>query len=122
MLRVSDTSSDNLYSLLDNTGILLLVTSEPHKRAADLSASDASLVFEALEPLVGRAILATDGLGDLGGRREVVIADRLEELAILELLAEVVEHPDTTEELADVLSTSKVEVEYEVKSGVSVKD
>ena len=40
-----------------------------------------------------------------------------EMLANLERAAE---HPDMTEELADVLSTSKVEVEYEVQSGVSV--
>lgn len=37
-------------------------------------------------------------------------------------LEQAAEHPDMTEDLADVLLTSKVEVEYEVKSGVSVKD
>lgn len=29
-------------------------------------------------------------------------------------------HPDMTEELAEILSTSQVEVEYEVRSGVNV--
>lgn len=40
-----------------------------------------------------------------------------EMLANLERAAE---HPDMTEELAEILSTSKVDVEYEVRSGVSV--
>lgn len=31
------------------------------------------------------------------------------------------EHPDMTEELADVLSTSSVSVEYEVRSGVEIE-
>ena len=35
-------------------------------------------------------------------------------------LEEAAEHPDMTEELAEVLSTSAVTVEYEVRSGVSV--
>lgn len=37
-------------------------------------------------------------------------------------LERAVDHPDMTEELADLLSTSQVEVEYEVRSGVNVKD
>lgn len=37
-------------------------------------------------------------------------------------LERAADHPDMTEELADLLSTSKVEVEYEVQSGVSVDD
>lgn len=35
-------------------------------------------------------------------------------------LEEAVEHPDMTEELADVLSTERVEVEYRVETGVNV--
>lgn len=31
-------------------------------------------------------------------------------------------HPDMTEELAEILSTPQVEVEYEVRSGVNVRD
>ena len=35
-------------------------------------------------------------------------------------LEEAADHPDMTEELAEVLSTSKVQVEYEVQSGVNI--
>lgn len=41
---------------------------------------------------------------------------------MIDNLERAAEHPDMTEELADVLSTSKVTVEYEVRSGVSVDD
>ena len=41
---------------------------------------------------------------------------------MLQNLEAAADHPDMTEELADVLSTSKVEVEYEVQSGVNVHD
>jgi hypothetical protein len=33
-----------------------------------------------------------------------------------------VEHEDMTEELAEILSTRAVEVEYEVSTGVNVRD
>jgi hypothetical protein len=33
-----------------------------------------------------------------------------------------VEHPDMTEELAEILSTRVVDVEYEVSTGVSVHE
>lgn len=35
-------------------------------------------------------------------------------------LEEAADHPDMTEELAEVLSTSQVQLEYRVESGVSV--
>ena len=35
-------------------------------------------------------------------------------------LAEAVEHPDMTEELAKILSTRSVDVEYHVETGVTV--
>lgn len=31
-------------------------------------------------------------------------------------------HPDMTEELADILSTRKVRVNYEVRSGIDIND
>ena len=37
-------------------------------------------------------------------------------------LERAAEHPDMTEELAEILSTPRVTVEYEVRSGVSVGD
>lgn len=40
---------------------------------------------------------------------------------MLDNLEEVVDHPDMTEELAEVLSTSRVEVEYCVETGVNVR-
>ena len=40
---------------------------------------------------------------------------------MLPALERVVEHPDMTEELAEILSTSVVNVEYEVSTGVSVR-
>lgn len=43
-------------------------------------------------------------------------------LAQLRNLERAAEHPDMTEELAEILSTSKVEVEYHVESGVNVRD
>ena len=39
---------------------------------------------------------------------------------MLPALEEAAEHPDMTEDLAEVLSTSAVTVEYEVRSGVSI--
>ena len=41
---------------------------------------------------------------------------------MLPALAEAVEHPDITEDLAAVLSTRAVEVEYRVERGVSVRE
>jgi hypothetical protein len=41
--------------------------------------------------------------------------------AMLPALAEAVEHPDMTEELAEILSTRAVEVEYHVETGVNIK-
>ncbi|WP_049998582.1 DUF7692 domain-containing protein [Halococcus sediminicola] len=40
---------------------------------------------------------------------------------MLPALQEAVDYPDMTSELADVLSTSVVDVEYEVSTGVSVR-
>lgn len=37
-------------------------------------------------------------------------------------LQEAANHPDMTKELAEVLSTSMVEVEYEIRSGVNIND
>ena len=42
--------------------------------------------------------------------------------AMLPALAEAVDHPDMTPELADVLSTRAVDVEYEVSTRVSVRE
>jgi hypothetical protein len=39
---------------------------------------------------------------------------------MLDNLEEAVDHPDMTEELAEVLSTSRVEVEYRVETDVSI--
>ena len=39
---------------------------------------------------------------------------------MLPALEEAVEHPDMTEELAEVLSTKIVEVEYRVETGVNI--
>ena len=41
---------------------------------------------------------------------------------MLPALAKAVEHPDMTEELAEVLSTRAVDVECEVSTGVNVRD
>jgi hypothetical protein len=41
---------------------------------------------------------------------------------MLPALAEAVEHPDMTPELAEILSTNTVEVEYRVERGVTVRD
>lgn len=40
--------------------------------------------------------------------------------AMLPALERAVEHPDMTEELAEVLSTRVVEVEYEVETGITI--
>jgi hypothetical protein len=40
---------------------------------------------------------------------------------ILPALERAVEHPDMTEELAEILSTRVVDVEYEVSTGVNVR-
>ena len=42
--------------------------------------------------------------------------------AMLPALDEAVEYPDMTEELAEVLSTRAVNVEYEVSTAVNVRD
>jgi hypothetical protein len=39
---------------------------------------------------------------------------------MLPALAEAVEHPDMTEELAEILSTSSVDIEYRVETGISI--
>jgi hypothetical protein len=41
---------------------------------------------------------------------------------MLPALQRAVEYPDITEDLAEALSTSIVEVEYEVDTGVNVRD
>ena len=41
---------------------------------------------------------------------------------MLPALERAVEHPDITEELADILSTSAVEVTYQGETGVTVRD
>jgi hypothetical protein len=41
---------------------------------------------------------------------------------MLPALERAVEHPDMTEELAEVLSTQAVEVEYVVSTGVNVRE
>ncbi len=41
---------------------------------------------------------------------------------MLPALAEAVEHSDMTEDLAEILSTRMVEVEYRVERGVNVRD
>ena len=40
---------------------------------------------------------------------------------MLPALERAVEHPDMTEELAEILSTSAVNVEYRVETGVSIE-
>jgi hypothetical protein len=42
--------------------------------------------------------------------------------AMLPALAEAVEHEDMTKELAEILSTRVVDIEYELSTGVSVRD
>ena len=42
--------------------------------------------------------------------------------AMLPALAKAVEHEDMTEELAEILSTRVVNVEYEVSTGVTVRE
>ena len=41
---------------------------------------------------------------------------------MLPALERAVEHPDMSEELAEILSTNVVEVEYRVERGVTVRD
>jgi hypothetical protein len=41
---------------------------------------------------------------------------------VLPALQEAVDHPDMTEDLAEVLSTQAVEVEYRVETGVNLPD
>lgn len=41
---------------------------------------------------------------------------------MLPALAAAADHPDMTEELADVLTTPMVEVEYQVESGANVRN
>jgi hypothetical protein len=40
---------------------------------------------------------------------------------MLPALEKAVEHPDMTEDLAEILSTPTVEVEHEIETGVNVK-
>ena len=40
---------------------------------------------------------------------------------MLPALEKAVEHPDMTEELAEILTTPTVDVEYQVETGVSVR-
>jgi hypothetical protein len=74
--------------------------------------------------------------GKFAYREELVddVADRLDEntrvgaveasaeftQAMLPALERAVEHPDMTEELAEILSTRSVNIEYEIKTGVTV--
>ena len=41
---------------------------------------------------------------------------------MLPALAKAVEHPDMTEELAEILSNRVVDVEYQVSTGVTVRE
>lgn len=41
---------------------------------------------------------------------------------MLQNLESAIDHPDMSEELAKILSTSQVELEYEIQSGVNVSD
>jgi hypothetical protein len=41
--------------------------------------------------------------------------------AMLPALADAIEHPDMTEDLAEILSTRAVEVKYEVETDVTVR-
>lgn len=41
---------------------------------------------------------------------------------MMRALEHAADHPDMSEELAEILSTPQVEVQYEVRSGVNVKD
>ena len=76
--------------------------------------------------------------GKFAYREELVddVADRLDEntrvgaveasceftQAMLPALAKAVEHEDMTEELAEILSNRVVDVEYEVSTGVNVRE
>ena len=42
--------------------------------------------------------------------------------AMLPALAKAIEHPDMTPELAEILSTRIVDVEYQVSTGVTVRE
>ena len=64
-----------------------------------------------------------DGVGDrLGENTRSGATDVNAEFTrqMLPALAEAVEHPDMTEELAEILSTRSVDVEYHVETGVTV--
>ena len=41
---------------------------------------------------------------------------------MVENLECAVEHPDMSEDLAEILSTQVIEIEYEVETGVTVRD
>lgn len=65
-----------------------------------------------------------DDAGDLLGentRSKSIDAACLFTRQMLPALGKAAEHPDMTEELAEVLSTPTVEVEYRVETGVSVR-
>jgi hypothetical protein len=65
-----------------------------------------------------------DDVGDLLGetmRSGAIDASYLFARQILPALNRAVEHPDTTEELAEILTTPTVNVEYRVETGVSIR-
>ena len=65
-----------------------------------------------------------DDIGDLldeSTRSGAIDASCLFTRQMLPALAKAVEHPDMTEELAEVLSTPTVDVEYQVETGVQVR-
>jgi len=65
-----------------------------------------------------------DDVGDLLGetmRSGAIDASCLFARQILPALNRAVEHPDTTEELAEILTTPTVTVEYRVETGVSIR-
>ena len=61
------------------------------------------------------------GLLDENTRSGAIDASCLFTRQILPALEEAVEHPDMTEELAEVLTTPTVDVEYCVETGVNVR-
>ena len=64
-----------------------------------------------------------DGVGDLLGentRSGAIDGACLFTRQMLPALEKAVDHPDMTEDLAEVLSTPTVDVEYEIETGVNV--
>jgi len=65
-----------------------------------------------------------DDVGDLLGestRSGAIDGACLFTRQMLPALEKAAEHPDMTEELAEVLSTPTVDVEYQIETGVSVR-